>query len=135
MKVSRTVLADMLGERSIGSTNLKEFGEEIAAYLLAEHRTAELSSLMRDLMQYRADHGIVEVLAYSAYPLSPASRNDIESNVQVTFPGVKKVIISEIIDADVVAGVRLESANEQLDLSARAQLNRFKQLTSAGKEN
>jgi F0F1-type ATP synthase delta subunit len=34
----------------------------------------------------------------------------------------------------VIGGVRLSLANQQLDLSVESKLNKFKQLTAAGKE-
>lgn len=131
MKTPRYQLAAVLAERSLGSVNEQTFAEEIAAYLLDEGRIGELDSLLRDVWQYRSDHGIVEVLAHSAHELTPDIRADIEREVRRVNPGAKKIIVTEVIEANVVGGVRLEFANEQLDLSVRAKLNRFKQLTSA----
>lgn len=134
MKVPRYQLAAVLAERSLGSLNESAFAEEIAAYLLDQNRTGELDSLLRDIWQYRADRGIVEVIAHTTYPLTTGVRGEIEAEVKRVYPAAKKIIVTESIDANVVGGVRLEFANEQLDLSVRAKLNRFKQLTLAGKE-
>lgn len=130
MKTPRHVLAQALAEKSLEVTDMKAFGDEIAAYLLAEHRSGELDSLMRDIMQYRADHGIVEVIAVSAYPLTETTRSDIEAEVRREFPDAKQVIISYEHDASVMAGVRLVFANQQLDLTARNKLNQLKQMTA-----
>ena len=134
MKVARYQLAQVLAEKSLGSVNEQAFANEIAAYLLDENRTGDLDSLLRDIWQYRTDNGIVEVVVQTAHELTPAVRKDIESEVRRAYPTAKKIIVTEHIDANVVGGVRLEFANEQLDLSVRAKLNRFKQLTLAGKE-
>ncbi|MDL2342121.1 MAG: F0F1 ATP synthase subunit delta [Patescibacteria group bacterium] len=130
MKTPRHQVAAALATRSLGSINEPAFANEIAAYLLSEHRTAELNSLMRDVMQYRADHGIVEVTALSARPITAVVRTDIEKQVRALYPSAKTVIVTERHDANMVGGVRLELANQQLDLSVRAKLNRFKQLTN-----
>jgi F0F1-type ATP synthase delta subunit len=103
---------------------------EIAAYLLAERRTGELESLLRDVMQYRADNGIVEVIAVSAFPLTDGVRTEIEAEVRRVQPEAHEIIISHRLDGAVVSGVRLEFANQQLDLSVRHKLNRLKQLTA-----
>jgi hypothetical protein len=134
-KIPRHIIAASLAQRSLGSIDGPRFAEEIAAYLLSQHRTAELESLLRDIMQYRADHGIVEVIAVSAYPLTAESRNDIEQRIQALYPEAKRIIITAEHNADVVGGVQLQLANQQLDLSVRAKLNRFKQLTVKGKES
>lgn len=131
MKASRSRLAAIIAERSEQPASAKALGQEIAAYLLAEGRTGELDSILRDVMQYRADNGIVEVVAVDAHPLSDAVRVDISSVVRGLYPAAKQIIISEELDASVIGGVRLELANQQLDLSVRSKLNRFKQLTAA----
>lgn len=128
-KVGRTVLTRTLSKR----LSDPKIAQEIAAYLIAEKRTQELDSLVRDLAQYRADHeNIVEVEAVSAHPLDIAAKAQIKAKITALYPAVKQIIITERHDPEALGGVRLELANQQLDLSARAKLNRFKQLTSKG---
>lgn len=129
-KLPRHELAEVLAERLLGLPE-KRLAQEVAAYLLAEHRTGELDSLLRDIIQYRADHGVVEVIAVSAHELSGVVRRDIESRVRELYPSAKHIIISEERDPALIGGVRIELANEQLDLSIRNKLNKFKQLTEA----
>lgn len=129
MKTPRTRIANAVTKR-LGSTDEKTLSQEVAAYLLSENRVGELDSLLRDVMQQRADTGVVEVVAVSAYPLSDTVRTDIKANIKAAYPGAKNIIISEEIDPSLVGGVRLELANQQLDLSVRAKLNKFKQVTA-----
>ena len=131
-KLPRHQIAKVLAEQSLGRIDSKTFSEQIASYLLAERRTADLEPLMRDIMQYRADHGIVEVVAVSAHPLTDGVRRDIERQIKSQVADAKQIIIAEEIDPTIVGGIRLELPNQQLDLSIRATLNRFKQLTTAG---
>jgi len=130
MKTSRHILADILGSRLTAASE-KKLARETAAYLIAERRTGELDSLLRDIEQYRADHGTVEVVAVSAFSLDAKVRKDIETEIRRAYPAAKHVMITERRDENQVAGVRLELANQQLDLTVRAKLNRFKQLTAA----
>lgn len=132
MKLGRMRLAEIFADRlSDSSISTAQLSQEIAAYLLAEGRTSDLDSLMRDIMQIRADQGLVEVEALTAHPLSLQEKQNIETLVRSQQSGVQTVIISETIDKQVMGGVKLSFANEQWDLSVRAQLNRFKQLTAA----
>ena len=129
MKAPRTRIADAIAQR-LDPKGEKTLSQEVAAYLLSENRVGELESLLRDIMQRRADEGMVEVVAVSARPLSDKARADIGSTIKVAYPRAQQIIISEELDPAVVGGVRLELANQQLDLSIRSKLNRFKQLTA-----
>lgn len=135
MKLSRLRLARLLAERyARAGANVDRLNKEVAAYLLTEKRIGELDSLLRDIEQYRADHdGIVEAKAVSAFPLTDGVRSDIRHKLQAAFPEAKQIIISEQIDERVVGGVRLELANQQLDLTVRGKLNLFKELTASTK--
>lgn len=131
MKVGRTTLTRALATRLTDP----KLAEETAAYLLSEHRVGELESLGRDLEQYRADHqSIIEVTAVSARPLDSQSLDEIQATIQRAYPEAQRIIIIERIDANLIGGVRLELANQLIDLSIRAKLNKFKQLTVAGKD-
>ncbi len=130
VKIPRHQVAAALAKRSLGNVNAPKFATEIAAYLLAERRTSELDSLLRDIMQYRADNGIVEVIAASAHPLTHQVNSNIEMQVRELYPSAKQIIITPEHDETAVGGVRLELANQQLDLTVRNKLNLFKQLTA-----
>jgi len=130
MKQSRQPLAKIMAQRT-ATANSKQLAEDIAGYLLAEKRTADLDSLMRDIQQIRADQGIVEVNAITSHELSSNSIAEIKSTIKKNYPNAKTIIVNPVIDPDIVGGVRLTLANEQLDLSVRSKLNKFKQLTTA----
>jgi F0F1-type ATP synthase delta subunit len=130
MKTPRHTVAAALAQRSLSARDGHKFGEEIAAFLLQERRSGELEPLLRDIMQYRTDHGIVEVIAVSAFPLSETVRKDIIAQIREMYPKAREIIISQRHDNSIVGGVRLEFANQQLDLSIRNKLNRLKQLTA-----
>lgn len=136
-KASRHTVASVLAGRiDVAQNNAQILGREIAAFLLDARLTGQLDSILRDIIQIRAEHGIVEVTAVSAHPLTDSVRADIEHKIRthilstVGAPAASKIILSERHDPMVAGGVRLELANHQLDLSVRAKLNRFKQLTT-----
>lgn len=128
-KVPRHTLASVIGSK-LTASNEKRLARETAAYLLNEKRSGELDSLLRDIEQYRADNGIVEVVAVSAFPLDAKARKEVEAKIRTAYPKAKRILITERIDANQLAGVRLELANQQLDLTIRTKLNQFKQRTS-----
>lgn len=134
MKVARTRIASAVANTTLKKGVSKNYAREVAAYLLAEGRANELDSLLRDVQADWAQNGYVEVLARSAHPLSSSVRSDIEKRAKALYPQAKKIVVTELSDATVIGGVSLSIANEQLDLSVEAKLNKFKQLTKAGKE-
>jgi F0F1-type ATP synthase delta subunit len=133
MKTPRTRIAQVIADRTLRDGAGDALVREVAAYVLSEGRVGELNSLMRDVQEDWARAGYVEVLAASAHPLSTEVRRDIESQIKTIYPNAKQIIVTEVLDPEVIGGVRLSLANQQLDLSVEAKLNKFKQLT-AGKD-
>lgn len=133
MKTPRTRISSVLAERTLKSGASSELVQEFAAYLLAEGRVGELDSIMRDVQSNRADAGYVEVLASSAHALTTDVKANITAQIKQLYPQAKQIIVTEVLDSTIIGGVRLSLANQQLDLSVEAKLNKFKQLT-AGKE-
>lgn len=134
MKQPRTKLARLVADKTLKKGASKRLSQEIAAYLLIEGRTSELDSILRDVQADWSRAGFVEVLAYSAHPLTPGVKKDISSQTKRLYPSVKQIHITEIRDPEVIGGVRLKLPNQQLDLSIEAKLDKFKQLTAVGKE-
>ena len=132
-KLPRRLVATAIAQRTLKPIPARQLAQEIAAYLLVNRRVSQLESVLRDVMQYRADQGIVEVLASAAHPLTDAVRADITAQLRGLYPDAKQIIISENLDDSLVGNIRLELANKQFDASFRTKLNHFKQLTAAGK--
>jgi F0F1-type ATP synthase delta subunit len=134
MKQSRTKLAQIIADRTLKDGVTEELSTEIAAYLLAEGRTKELDSIVRDVQADWAAAGRVVVIATSAHALTAEIKATIAKQVKQLYPDATEVVVTEAYDPEVIGGVRLTLPNQQLDLSIEAKLNRFKQLTTAGKE-
>lgn len=134
MKTPRTRIASTIADRTLKSGSSAKLSHEIAAYLLSEGRVSELNSVLRDVQADWAEAGYVEVVARSAHPLSAAIKADISKQFASLYPNAKQIVVTEVPDATVVGGVRLQLANQQLDMSIENKLNKFKQLTATGKE-
>jgi F-type H+-transporting ATPase subunit O len=134
MKTLRTQIASTIAAHTYYDGVSKAYCKQIAALLMADGRVGELDSLLRDIQVDWAIHGYVEVLARSAHPLTEAVEKDIVTRVKQLYPAAERVVVTGVEDPSVIGGVRLDLADKQLDLSIEAKLNRFKQLTGAGKE-
>jgi F0F1-type ATP synthase delta subunit len=130
VKTARSKLSKIIADKTLKSGVSKPLAREVAAYLLEEHRVQELDSLLRDVQADWAEAGSVEVIAASAHPLTPKVKADIAAQLQKFYPGAKQIMLTEEHDPDIIGGVRLSLANQQLDLSVEAKLNQFKQLTN-----
>jgi F-type H+-transporting ATPase subunit delta len=129
--IPRPELAEVIGELTLHVSDVNKLKKAIAAYLLEQNRTDDVASLMRDVLKYRAEHGYVETTVVSAFPLSASLRAEVRAVVKQEYPGAHGYVLNERIDPSVVGGVRLEMAGEELDLTVREKLNRFKRLTAA----
>jgi len=134
MKTSRIKIAGAITDKTLKSGISKRLSQEVAAYLLSERRVNELDSILRDVQADWAEAGYVEVAAASAHPLTDVIKAEITKQIKALYPGAKQVIITQVADPEVIGGVRLNLPNQQLDLTVEAKLNKFKQLTAAGKD-
>lgn len=134
MKQSRRKLADHIAAQTLKHGSSRRLSKQIAAYLMAERRTSELDSLMRDVQADWATAGYIEVVARSAHVLPAGVISDIKQRAKQIYPQARKITVTSLIDPEVIGGVQLELANKRLDLSVEAKLNKFKQLTTAGKD-
>jgi len=126
MKLSRTQLASIISSNTLRNGISKSLAADIARILLNTNKTNTLDSLMRDVERNWADQGYIDVISRSAFPLSTQVKKDINRLIHNHYPSVKTVKIIEEIDSAVVAGVVLEFADQQLDLSVETKINKFK---------
>jgi F0F1-type ATP synthase delta subunit len=126
----RHEIADFIAEKSLNAKTT-DLAREVAAYLLADGRTGELDSLLRDVMLARVKRGVIDVNVVSKYDLTEVTRKEVRTQIQALYPDAKRIELNEYQDDKVVGSIRVELADKQLDLSVRAKLNRFKQLTNA----
>jgi F0F1-type ATP synthase delta subunit len=133
MKQSRTKIADYISTTTLKQGSSKKFVRQIAAYLLSEQRVDEVDSIMRDVQRNWAKAGLVEVIATSAHPLSAKALAEIKHKVKLAFSHAHQIIISGVVDPSIKGGVRLQLADQELDLSLAAKMLKFRSLTGNGK--
>lgn len=133
MKAPRHDVAAYIADKSLGKST-KDLAQEVAAYLLAEGRTGELDSLLRDVMLARVERGVIDVNVVSKYDLTEQVRNDIRAQVRSLYPDATRIELNEYQDDHVIGSIRVELADKQLDLSVQAKLNKFKSLVATGKD-
>ncbi|HLC91801.1 MAG TPA: F0F1 ATP synthase subunit delta [Candidatus Saccharimonadales bacterium] len=131
---SHSHLVEVIGAKSLETSDLHQLAREIAAYLMETSQTADMESLIRDIMAYRAKHGVVEATTTSAHTLSIEDIDDIKQILHAEYPQARSLFVNQAKDPDVIGGVRLDMPGEQLDLTVRAKVNTFKRLTTSGKE-
>ncbi len=100
----------------------QELAESVAAYLLDNHSSREIGSLLRDIesVQLKQDD-ILEAQVTSVRPLSPANKQLIENMFDA-----KKVIIHQTQDPSLIGGVKVRAHDMQVDYSVRTRLQRLK---------
>ena len=133
MKAPRHNIATYIADKSLQSS-VADLPRTVAAYLLAEGRTAELDSLLRDVMLARAQRGVIDVNVVSKYDLTEQVRDEIRAKVRAAYPDAKRIELNEYHDDSVIGSIRVEFADKQLDLSVQAKLNKFKSLVATGKD-
>lgn len=132
MKVPRHILAEAIAKRTLDVQDTKALAREIAAYLLAERRTAELESILRDVMQYRQAYGVLEADVVTAHQLQDNVLQEVKQLLQEAYPKAKTIQLNQVQDPSVIGGLKIDMPNEQLDMTIKARLSKFKTLTGAG---
>ena len=128
MKTPRHILAQAIAEKTLHISDKKALAREIAAYLLVEKRTNELESILRDCLQYRSDHGVLEATIVTAHDVSDQVVSEVKHLLKTTHRHAKTVHVAKRHDDNVIGGLRIDMANEQLDLSIRTKLATLKRV-------
>lgn len=121
MKLSRGELAEVLYGLVKDTADHRQVAQDIAQYLVAERRTNELDTLLREVERLRFEReGIVEALATTARPLSET----VKQLIREAFGAKTRVVERE--DKNLVGGVYVQTLDKRLDLSVRGQLSKLK---------
>ncbi len=132
MKVPRHILAEAIARRTLTISDSRQLAREIAAYLLEERRTNDLESILRDIMQYRTEHGVLESEVVTAHELQPGVLTQVKQLLQIAYPKVSTIHVGSRQDPSVIGGMRIVMANEQLDMTISSKIATFKRLTTTG---
>jgi F0F1-type ATP synthase delta subunit len=117
-RISRRKLASYVVseiERGISVTSALA---EVAAYLVDSHRNREYELLVRDIEDVLAEHGTVVADVTTAHPLSITLRTEI-----ITLLNAKNTELREIVDSNVIGGIRIDIPGQRYDGTIRRKLN------------
>ncbi len=122
---TRTELSKALLSVINKTNDQQKLAKAIAHYLSEKRQTRELDAVMRDVARLRAEKGIIEATVISAFPLNETLKRDIRSLIAKE-QKTEKIIINEVIDPSVLGGIRIETGEQQLDVTVQAKLHRLK---------
>jgi F0F1-type ATP synthase delta subunit len=124
-RTDRKQLAEALNQIIQKSSDQKKLAKAIARYVSENHLTKDLDAILREVENIRRADGIVEATVVSANSLNEKLKRDIRSLLTQEQQS-KKVIINQVIDADVLGGLRIITGEQQLDVTVQSKLNRLK---------
>ena len=122
-KISRRQIASYVASALLDGKS--EVVQQLAAYLVAERRTNEADMLVRDIEKSLEEHGTVVAHLESAHELDVSQRQAVESLLKNHFDA-RQVIADTAVDKDLLGGVVVSTASNQLDASLRRNINRLK---------
>ena len=125
-RISRRKLAAHAAKRIVTGDSIQAVLDEMAAYLTDTHRKNEAELVVRDIEIALLSEGIVLGTAISARPLTTAAKEELEAYIKGACSGAKTVALREIVDTTVIAGVRLELPDKQLDSTVASKLEKLK---------
>ncbi len=123
VSISRRKLAQYAASMIL-SGHTEQVMQQIAAYLVLEHRTREANLVVRDIEAELASRGVVLATVTTAHALTTELRMAIESMLDA-----EHVYITEVIDPSVIGGVRVDMPGRQYDATVRRKLELLKELT------
>lgn len=125
-KPTRRQLATVIFDLYRRGYNRSKLSQAVAAYLIRENRTGELASLLRDLAALEQQSGRLEVVVSSATPLSDSVSAEIKRLMQRLYHTHTRVLLHKTVDATMLGGLLLETADKRLDLTIRSALQQLK---------
>lgn len=121
-KLSRRKIASVWADELAAG---RDITEKVAAYLVDARRTDEAGLIVRDTEVALAERGIVVADVTAATPLTAATRQALEKFLAATMDA-KRVVSREQVDPQMLGGVRVDAAGQQLDATLRTRLNQLK---------
>lgn len=121
---TRTELSKALLSVINKTNDQQKLAKAIAHYLSEKRQTRELDAIMRDVARLRAEKGILEATVISAFPLHETLKRDIRS--LIAKEQKTEIVLNEVIDPSVLGGIRIETGEQQLDVTVQAKLHRLK---------
>jgi F0F1-type ATP synthase delta subunit len=130
--IPRQDIAQVIAQRIEKTSTSTDIAREVAAYLISVGQEKNLESIMRDVMNIRSQNGLLEADVRAAHSVDAATMTELKELIVREFSANGHVIVDQTVSPEVIGGVRIVTASEQLDLSVRGKLDTFKRLTNGG---
>ena len=124
-KLSRRDLSRYAARQLSDGVSQKKVARQLAAYLIENRRTNEISVIVRDIAAQLTEHGHVTGTVTSALGLSASTVKSIEAYAKDK-TGAKTVTLDAVVDEAVLGGVKLELPGLELDTTIAHQLTLLK---------
>ncbi|HEY8886654.1 MAG TPA: F0F1 ATP synthase subunit delta [Candidatus Microsaccharimonas sp.] len=124
-RLSRRSMAEYIAHSLVEGKSKKLLLQQLAAYLIDTRRTSELELIVRDIEFSLAEKGIVLASIVSAFDLSAETKKELEAFVK-TKTKAAQVSLSNIVDPNVLGGVKITIPGRELDQTVARQLTVLK---------
>ncbi len=121
VKISTNELAKYVVDQLESGVEAPALAEQLSAFLLEERRSRELPAILRAVDLELSRRGNDQVILTAAHETSSEVKKQISELL-----GVKNPTFTEVIDQNVIGGVKARSGETEIDLTVRGRLNRFK---------
>ena len=109
-KIPRRKIAEYAASRITAGDPVATVLDEVAAYLLESGRVREQTLVVRAIEDALAQMGDVVANVTTAHPLDAEQRAEVKKLI-----GAPNVHLREVVNPDVLGGVRLETPGARLD--------------------
>ncbi|HXH27254.1 MAG TPA: F0F1 ATP synthase subunit delta [Candidatus Acidoferrum sp.] len=128
VKASRRLLA----KTAVRLAGKPDLAKALASYLVATKRKNQAELLVKDIArELFAEQGVLEAEVQTALGLDDASRKQLIAYLRQA-TGARQVELSETIKPELLSGVVIRTADQELDLSARRKLRQLANVTTGG---
>ena len=124
-KLSRRAVTEYIAERLLAGDSQQKLIEQLAAYLIENRRTKEVSLIIRDIQYYLAEKGHVMGTVTSAFELSKATEDAIKAFAK-SESGASHVQLDTVVDPTVLGGIRLTLPGKELDTTISRKITLLK---------
>lgn len=121
MRLSRRKITSYIAQQLVAGVRTEQLVLQLAAFLIDNRRTNEVSLIVRDIEYELTKHGVVLAQVTSVFDLTEATRLAITKLIQAT-TDAHQVYLRQFIDPGVLGGVKLDLPGLQLDATIARRL-------------
>lgn len=119
--LSRRSVAAFIADELLNKADARAVYRQLAAYLVDTRRTKEVDLFVRDIVHELSLRGHVAGTVTSAHELSRATKQALEAYAKAA-TDAQAVHLDEVVDPQVLGGVKLSLPGKELDTTVAHQL-------------